>query len=226
MTPASMTLPNAPTPAERASTAGPTLSRITIAHPHGGRAISLSDGQLLALREKNKAIESKLAELIQFGEENDAIGEKMHRLSLALLPTQSLEAMLPALYHNLREDFAVPHAALRVWGGSSGRAAGGLAEFGPVGDEIRTYAAGLQQPYCGPSGNVEAASWFGEGAGHVRSVALMPLSRVAATLNTPGECYGMLALGSADVLRFYPEMGTLFLHRLGELVGAALSRYL
>lgn len=202
------------------------LSRITIAHPHGGRAISLSDRQLLALREKNKAIESKLAELIRFGEENDAIGEKMHRLCLALLPAQSLDAMLPALYHNLREDFAVPHAALRVWGAASGVAASGLAEFGPVGDEIRAYAAGLQQPFCGPSGNVEAASWFGEGAGHVRSVALMPLTRVAATLSAPGECHGMLALGSADVLRFYPEMGTLYLRRLGELVSAALSRYL
>ena len=56
------------------------LSAISIPHPHGGHAIALSDRQLLSLRDKNKVIESKLAELIQFGEENMDIGEKMHRL--------------------------------------------------------------------------------------------------------------------------------------------------
>jgi uncharacterized protein YigA (DUF484 family) len=35
----------------------------------------------------------------------------------------------------------------------------------------------------------------------------------------------MLVLGSEDVLRFYPEMGTLYLKRLGELASAALLRF-
>ncbi|HYT16452.1 MAG TPA: DUF484 family protein [Burkholderiales bacterium] len=189
------------------------LSEIYVPHPHGGRAIPLSDRQTLALREKNKALESRLAELLQIGEENDAIGEKMHRLCLALLPAPDLPGLLSALYYNLREDFAVPHAALRVWRGS-----GNEAEFHAVSDELRRYAASLSQPFCGPSGNAEAAGWFGEGASHVRSVALVALK--------DAECFGMLALGSEDVLRFYPEMGTLYLKRLGELASAALLRFL
>ena len=36
----------------------------------------------------------------------------------------------------------------------------------------------------------------------------------------------MLALASEDPQRFYPEMGTLYLKRLGELVSTALRRYL
>ena len=40
------------------------------------------------------------------------------------------------------------------------------------------------------------------------------------------ECFGMLALGSEDVLRFYPEMGTLYLKRMGDLASAALLRFL
>jgi hypothetical protein len=40
------------------------------------------------------------------------------------------------------------------------------------------------------------------------------------------DCFGMLALGSEDVLRFFPEMGTLYLKRLGDLTGAALLRLL
>jgi uncharacterized protein YigA (DUF484 family) len=39
-------------------------------------------------------------------------------------------------------------------------------------------------------------------------------------------CVGMLALASEDPTRFYPEMGTLYLKRLGELASAGMQRYL
>jgi len=195
------------------------LSQISVSNPHGGRAISLSDRQVLTLREKNKVLEAKLSELIQFGEENDAIGDKMHRLALVLLASRELPALLSALYYNLREDFAVPHVALRVWRGyDTAHRAQTVPEFRAVSGELIQYATGLAQPYCGPSGNAEAAGWFGEVASHIRSVALMPLK--------DQECFGMLALGSEDVMRFYPEMGTLYLKRLGELAGASLARLL
>jgi uncharacterized protein YigA (DUF484 family) len=193
------------------------LAEIHVPHPHGGRAIPLSDRQLLALREKNKALESRLAGLLQIGEENDAIGEKMHRLCLALLAAPDLQSLMAVLYLHLREDFAVPHSALRVWRAAP-RGAEEAAEFRPVGDELKRYAAALAQPYCGPSGPPEAAAWFGDGASHVRSVAHMALR--------DQDCFGMLALGSEDVLRFFPEMGTLYLKRLGDLAGAALLRFL
>jgi len=195
------------------------LSQISVSNPHGGRAIPLSDRQVLTLREKNKVLEAKLSELIQFGEENDAIGDKMHRLALVLLAPRELPALLSALYYNLREDFAVPHVALRVWRGhDAAHRAQTVPEFRAVSGELIQYASGLAQPYCGPSGNAEAAGWFGEAASHIRSVALMPLK--------DQECFGMLALGSEDVMRFYPEMGTLYLKRLGELAGASLARLL
>jgi uncharacterized protein YigA (DUF484 family) len=195
------------------------LSQISVSNPHGGRAIALSDRQVLTLREKIKVLEGKLSELIQFGEENDAIGEKMHRLVLALLACRELPALLAALHYNLREDFTVPHVALRVWRGhDAAQRAEGMPEFRTVTAELVQYAGALTQPYCGPSANTEAAEWFGEAATHVRSVALMPLRDEA--------CFGMLALGSEDVMRFYPEMGTLYLKRLGELAGAALVRFL
>ena len=191
------------------------LAQIYIPHPHGGRAIPIAERQILTLREKSRMLEGKLAELIQFGEENDAIGEKMHRLCLALFPATDLQAMLQALYYNLREDFAVPHTALRVW-----RGAGEGTEFAPAGDALRQYAAGLEHPFCGPDGNAEVLSWFGDTAAQLRSTACMPLR------DAGGECFGMLALASEDPKRFYPEMGTLYLQRLSELLSAALRRYL
>jgi uncharacterized protein YigA (DUF484 family) len=196
------------------------LAQIYIPHPHGRHAIPIAERQILTLREKSRMLEGKLAELIQFGEENDAIGEKMQRLCLALIPPGDMQGLLRALYYNLGEDFAVPHAAVRIWGAGLGAAGGEGPEFAAVSDELRQYAAGLQHPFCGPIVNVEIASWFGEAATQVRSAACMPLRDAGKA------SFGMLALASEDVLRFYPEMGTLYLERLGELASAALQRYL
>jgi hypothetical protein len=107
----------------------------------------------------------------------------------------------------------VPHAGLRLWRGT-----GESAEFEPVSDELRAYAAELDAPFCGPNANFEAVGWFGEAAPHIRSVAFMPLRELDQT-------FGMLVLASEDLLRFYPEMGTLYLKRIGEMASAALLRF-
>ncbi len=192
-----------------------TLAEIFIPHPHGGRAISISERQILTLREKSKQLEGKLRDIIQFGEENDAIGEKMHRLTLALVAAGDLSGVLNAAYLSLREDFAVPHVALRLWRGG---ASSGLGEFEPVSEATREFAASLTQPYCSTHVMVDTAGLFGEAGAHLRSFAYLPLR--------DGEGFGLLALGSEDAQRFYPEMGTLFLKRMGELIAATIARHL
>ena len=206
------------------------LTQIFVAHPHGGKAIPLSDRQVIALRDENKAYRAKLSELIKFGEENVAISDKMHRLAQALLPARDLAGLLNVFYYNLGEDFAVPHTVIRLWREPLGEDAvegADRPEFSPVSTEIMDYALGLTQPYCGPSGNVEAAGWFGEAAAHVRSVAHVALMEPSVAGSTEGaKCFGMLAMGSEDVLRFYPDMGTLYLKRLGDFLGAGVLRFI
>ena len=41
------------------------LSEIAIPHPYGGRTVSLSERQMLTLREKNKGLEKKLHEMLE-----------------------------------------------------------------------------------------------------------------------------------------------------------------
>jgi len=191
------------------------LSEIYIPHPHGGRAIPISERQILTLREKYRQIEGKLREVIQFGEENDTISEKVHRLSVALLAASNIRGVLNAVYLNLREDFAVPHVALRIWGAASHAE---LPEFTPVSDASREFAGSLAGPHCGSHAMLDTAGLFGEASAHLRSFSYLPLR--------DGETFGLLALASEDAQRFYPEMGTLFLKRLGDLVGAAIARHL
>jgi len=188
------------------------LEAIFVPHPYGGRAIPLSERQILALRDKVRLLEGKLAELLQFGEENDAIGEKVHRLAAALLGARDFAATAQALDFHLREDFSVPHVALRVWGKPLPE---GSTEGAAVADELRAQVETMGAPQCGPAAASPFLAWFGDARDHVRSLALVPLGQT--------KSFGLLALGSEDAQRFYPEMGTLYLRRLGELFAAALA---
>ncbi|MDR2112190.1 MAG: DUF484 family protein [Candidatus Accumulibacter sp.] len=194
------------------------ISRVVIPHPHGGRTISITERQMLALRDKNRQLEGKLAELIGFGEENDMIGEKMHRLGVAIIAAKSFQAVIHTLNFHLRDDFAIPLFALRLWRPPENGAE--LPEFVNVSEELQAFAETLAQPYCGSTSGFETASWFGaEAAKHVRSQGLI-------ALRNGGGTFGMIALGSEDAQRFYSGMGTLYLQRLGEMASAALARVL
>jgi uncharacterized protein YigA (DUF484 family) len=189
------------------------MAEINIPHPHGGRTIPISERQILTLREKSKLLEGKLREIIQFGEDNDAISEKMHRITLALLGAKDIAAAAYATEFNLREDFSVPHVALRVWRGD-----GDLPLFQSTSEATRSFAAGLTHPHCCAQAAPDTAQFFGESAPLLKSFAYIGLR--------DSEPFGLLALASEDAHRFYPEMGTIFLSRLGDIVSAALARHL
>jgi hypothetical protein len=192
------------------------LMNLQIPHPHGGRAVSIGERQLVALREKSKLLEDKLRELIQFGEENDAVGGKVHRLSCRLIEATSLDAALDTLYLDLLDHFAVPHVAVRLWNVAEENPE--TKEFSPVAAEVREFVEKMQAPYCGGHAVYENQAWFGEAAPHLKSFALVRLER-------DGLTFGVVALASEDPQRFYPEMGTLYLARIGELMSHALWRF-
>ena len=188
------------------------LADIHVPHPHGTHAVSMGERQLISVREKVRLLENKLAELIQFGEENDSISEKLHAMTLALLAASTPGAVVAALNLHLRDGFAVPHYAVRVWN---------LTESDqpitqPVAQTVRDAVAAMSFPVCGTLAVPEAREWFGEIASHLRSFATIPL-------NHQGNL-GLLVLASEEPNRFYATMGTLYLTRLGQVLAAALYR--
>ena len=192
------------------------LMNLQIPHPHGGRAVSIGERQLVAVREKAKLLEDKLRELIQFGEENDVVGEKVHRLACRLIEASSLDAALDTLYLDLLDHFAVPHLAVRLWNVAEENP--DTKEFGAVAAEMREFVDKMTAPYCGHHAVYESQAWFGESAAHLKSFALVPLRHESSV-------FGVVALASEDPRRFFPEMGTLYLARIGDLVSHALWRY-
>ncbi|HVG04908.1 MAG TPA: DUF484 family protein [Burkholderiaceae bacterium] len=192
------------------------LSQMQLPHPHDGQAISLVERQSLMLRERVKALESRVAEMVRHGQENDAIAERLISWVRSLLRETDEDALPTTLIEELKRVFEVPHAALRLW--STKPALEALECARAVESDTITFANSMRVPFCGSNVGFEAASWLGPD-GIVKSVALIPL-RVGA--NT--ETFGMLVLGSADADRFHSSMGTSFLERIGELASAALAR--
>ena len=191
------------------------LAEIFVPHPHGGRAIPIAERQIVTLREKTAQLETTLQGLIQFGSENDAISEKLHRSTLALFAAPDLETTLGVLYHSLRDDFRVPQVALRLWGKVPEQSY--LPELAATSQELREYAAGLGAPYCGTQAQFESRDWF-DPQPTLKSFAFLPLRTQ--------QTFGLLGLGSETPGRFYAGMGTVYLTRLAELASVATARFL
>jgi uncharacterized protein YigA (DUF484 family) len=198
---------------------GELLASITVPHPHGGRAVSLVERQVDLLRDKNKALEMRLAELLRIGQENDAIAGKLQHWTRELLRTRDVQALPERVVAGMGDDFSVPHVALRLWGVDAAHAA--LPAAADVEPEVRTLADSMRQPYCGPNADFKAATWLPGGGAQTRSIALLAMRVGAAP-----RAFGLLVLGSPDPARFQTGMGTAFLERIAEIASAALSRLL
>jgi uncharacterized protein YigA (DUF484 family) len=191
------------------------LSDIYVSHPHGGRAIPISQRQIVTLRDKNQILQDKLRELVKFGEENDVIGEKMHHLSIMLLTFTHLNDFLSELNSILQDTFSIPYVELRLWNINCDSLE--TSKFINTDTEIHTMTNSLLHPYCGPQLTDEIKQWFGEGATNLRSFSMIPLKTK--------QTIGLLVLASEEPQRFYPEMGTFYLQRIGDLISTAISRY-
>lgn len=184
-----------------------TLVQINLPHPHGGRTISLSERQLVALREKNKQLEKNLREMLALAQENDALQHKLHEFIVTLFAGRDLDTLQEMIPHLLRDIFAVPHTALCLW------------QTNPPSAETLAFADAQAQPVCLHHAVHDTAGWFGENAAQLHSFAYLPL-------HAGSETVGLLVLASEDKQRFYPEMGTVFLQRISEAVSSALHPYL
>ena len=191
------------------------FSAMQIPHPQGGHAISMVERQLISLRERNAKLELQLSELIAYGQHNDSLIEKLHRLTLALLRAADAEMTLAVVHESLRSDFAITFSATRWWGEPI--SAHPLPEASRCSTELKSYVAGLDRPYVGPNAAHESRVWLGAGSDHAQSFAYVPL--------LDGGVSGVLMLASDDAARFTPDMATDVLTRLAHLTSAALGRF-
>jgi uncharacterized protein YigA (DUF484 family) len=190
------------------------LAAVQLTSPHGQRAVSLQERQMEMLRERIKGLERRIVEMIRHGSENVVIADRLHRWTQGLLLTADAGDLPRVGVETLKHEFLIPQAAVRLWGVAEAHAGAPFAA--PVSDDVKSFADSLTAPYCGVNAGFEAVRWLDD-PDTVLSVALIPLHRGARTS-------GLMVLGSPDPTRYAAEMGTEFLTRIGETLGAALSR--
>jgi uncharacterized protein len=208
------------------------LATIKLGNPHGKAAVSLQERQMEMLREKNKHLELRLAELLRYGHENDSIAARFVRWTSQVVAERDPHALPRTIAGQLRDEFDVPLAALRVWDVADAYAQADFAKH--TGEEVRLFANSLDVPYCGANTGFEAAQWLAAAPGAegeeqpTQSVAIVALRRRANDEDgdPSGEAFGLIVLGSPDPRRFHDGMATDFLRQIGTLASAALSRLL
>lgn len=189
------------------------LGNVRLASPLTGKAVSLQERQMEVMRDKYKALELRMHELMHVAEGNAAIANKFHAWTQGLLRARHDGELPRALTEGLRTHFGVPQATLRLWNVAPAYAGSWFADG--VSEDARLFAASLMTPYCGSNHDFEAVRWLDD-APAVQSTVILPLRSGA-------DAFGLLILGSPDPQRFTADMGTDFLVHIGETASAALS---
>ncbi len=195
----------------------PDLALSLVVPREDGPAASLASYQLEVLRDKNRELSRRLAELSANAQVNERLAVRTHQLTLALMRQDSHAATLQAMAASLAEDFdgdLVRIVSFRpVDGLDDAEWLRVIAEDAPALSPFRD-ALAEGAPLCGRLQAEKNALLYGERQDEVQSSALLPLAGT-----------GLVAVGSHDPNRFYPGMGTLFLRMMGEALAAAVERF-
>ncbi len=195
----------------------PDLALTLVVPRDDGPTASLASYQLDVLRDKNRELSRRLADLAANAQINERLAVRTHQLTLALMKQDSAADTLRAMAASLEEDFAGDLVRLIVLHPVAGlEQAPGLQVIEESSPLLGVFRDCLKdgEPICGRLQAEKNTVLYAGRAEEVQSSALLPL---------PGV--GLIAVGSHDGNRFYPGMGTLFLRMMGESLVVALQRF-
>lgn len=190
------------------------LEVLRLPHP-SGVAVSLIERQMAVLRDKNRALERKLMDLVHTARENERLSQRMHQLALGVMEAESLDAVLAITQEQLRNEFRADVVVVRLCGDPV-QGMHFMAEDDPAMQSL-AHLFEHRRPVCGRLSDTQLHALFTEeDAPTVASAVAVPLLDGTRPL-------GFLALGSQEASRFHPGMGTLFLGYLGEIISHAIG---
>lgn len=193
------------------------LSALSLPHSTGS-AVSLIERQVSVLREKSTRLEKQLGDLLVVARDNESLADRLQKLAIELLLTQSADEALAATRAILIDDFNTEFVTTLLIPPDAGFVeTGGIKTLQKDSPEFGFFADILKQqkPVCGKPERRQLEVLFPDKVKQIKSVVIIPLNA--------GVELGILALGSTDEQRFQASQGTLFLEYLGDLVSACLT---
>jgi len=194
------------------------LRHLDIPHAESGRAVSLIERQVMALRRENEGLQKQLGQWVENATENDALTGQIHQFIIELLNVNNEDDLIKVVAEDLKSRFDLDASVLKLFG----RAAGDANKEVYVANNIPVMRQLCDQVHEGRSvsgvqlSSDECKMLFAQDEAPEGSLALIPILY--------GQLYGVLVIGSADPLRFKRDLATTYLDRIGELIAVALKR--
>jgi uncharacterized protein YigA (DUF484 family) len=165
--------------------------------------------QLDVLRQRQLAQNEKYEMVVSSAKNNQALEQSLHELAQKLLSVDESGAFNAA--EILMAQFSLEHARIWLGGGKDNENLQDV-DFESLVKRV-THGGSI----CDDRVSSELLnSLFGDQNG-VKSCAFVPLFSDSVNI-------GVMVLGASDPERFQPGMGAIYLDRMGQLVGAFLSR--
>ncbi len=193
------------------------LEHLVLEHASGS-AVSLIERQIDILRNRNQQLQSRLTSLLDTARENENRVRQINNLARMLIAARSAAEVACGLQTCMAQDFGVDDVFLGIPGQGEAEQTSPLYYLHPEHDIVKEQANFFRmgQVICGPLTIEQNNQMFQHRTQSktLRSAAFVPLGKPVTA--------GMLVLASCDDDRFTPEMGTLFLELLADLVATAL----
>ena len=187
--------------------------------PHEtGKAVSLIERQVGVLREKIQQQDDRLCELMDVARDNERLAQSRHGLALNLLSSHDLDDVVSTVLDVLSNQLAADFAVVKLFSNDQQRIDQTSGLFVDATDDaLNAFKTMLEHKntVCGKATKEQKDFLFGDIAESIKSVAIIPL--------VAGANLGLIGLGSNDINRFNPSMGTDFLTQIGELISASLA---
>jgi uncharacterized protein YigA (DUF484 family) len=90
------------------------LEDLVVPHSCGG-AVSLVEYQVSVLRDQVHEMRRRMQSLANNARDNEALSQRLHQLTLALVECTRLDEVLSNLYQAMCEDFKADFAAIRLF---------------------------------------------------------------------------------------------------------------
>ena len=187
--------------------------------PHEtGKAVSLIERQVSVLRAKNQVQDNRLRELMDVARDNERLAKSRHGLALNLLNSHDLDDVVSIVLDILSNELAADYAVIKLFSNDQRRIEQSSGLFIDTSEEaLKVFKTMLEHKntVCGKATKEQKDFLFDDLADSVKSVAIIPL--------VAGANLGLIGLGSEDINRFNPSMGTDFLSQIGELISASVA---
>lgn len=193
------------------------LAVLDVSH-ESGSAVSLIERQVSVLREKIQIQDNRLCELMDVARDNERLAQSRHGLALSLLSAHDLDDVVSTVLDVLSNELAADFAVIKLFSNDKQRIEDSAGLFVDADDNALTAFKTMLQhknTVCGKATKEQKDFLFGDSADSIKSAAIIPL--------VAGANLGLIGLGSNDINRFNPAIGTDFLSQIGELVSASLA---